>query len=94
MENLNYLIATKYRAWSLGGQKIVWASYFKEKQGAIKLISSDITEIETQYNNLKDNGLLILQTDCSLIDIELILKSSVIDYIDKFENKLQLIIIK
>jgi len=94
MENLNYLISTKYRAWSLGGQKIVWASYFKEKQGAIKLISSDITEIETQYNNLKDNGLLILQTDCSLIDIELILKSSVIDYIDKFENKLQLIIIK
>jgi len=93
VENLNYILATKYRAWSLGGQKIVWASHFKERQGAIKLISNHLDEIETQFENLRENGLLVLQTNCNLINLTKLFKDSQIDYITKGKTK-QLIIIK
>lgn len=88
MESLILKAKERYLAYFVGGQNLVW--YYKslrQKQSALKLISNDIDEIEHCYSKLKTNGLLVLVTNLTLLEIDKILKNSEIVYFEKFENK-------
>ena len=93
MENLIKIATDIYRAYFANGQRVVWYySNIKPSQTGIKIKTSDYTELEDAYNKLRFNGILLIETDLSLIDVLEIIKTSEIVYNNELNN--EFIIIK
>jgi len=70
VENLIKIATDIYRAYFANGQNVdLYYSNIKPSQTGIKIKTSDYTELEDAYNKLRFNGILLIETDLSLIDV-------------------------
>jgi hypothetical protein len=82
VENLIKIAKEKYYAYFGTGRGVEWFyPNMKPRQSGIKLETKYIYEIEKAFSLLKDNGILILQTnEIHYLDILFIFKNSNIVY--------------